>query len=128
MQMSLSDGSDRGAELLDEIYPSTDPLHALLLMQSAEGWFTWDKSLDAVTLNGRAWNAASLRAEIAALVSSFKPALRDQVVATALTLRALQECFADQHEQWKLAAKKANRWLAKVAPGVKAWLEQKAST
>lgn len=112
-----------GRELTDAAPQPLDPLHALLLGQSAEGWFAADPLLDQPTLNGNAWNVAPLRQQLDALTASLATGLQPKALATALVLRALHDCFPAREPEWRLAAQKARRWLAKHAPATKAWVE-----
>jgi Ca-activated chloride channel family protein len=105
-----------------------DLVHALLLRQSAEGWFTWDEVLDANNVNGKPWNIAALRQELEPCLASLAEPVKSRVLATALTLRALRDVFADREDQWRLASQKALRWIAKHAPVAKAWLDGQAAT
>jgi Ca-activated chloride channel family protein len=119
---SLHDGGVPGAEAAP-----ADLLHALLLRQSAEGWFAWDGVLEGGTVEGKAWNVAAMRRELEARVTALAEPTRSRAVATALTVRALRDVFAGREDQWRLAAGKAVRWLARHAPEVKAWLDAPAA-
>jgi Ca-activated chloride channel family protein len=103
-----------------------DTLHDLLLLQSAEGSFASSPLFTTTPLNGVTWDPAAVRKDVEAL--SIPAAARDRVVATALALAALATCFAGQRDLWTMAAQKATRWLAKIAPAVKAWADARIPT
>jgi hypothetical protein len=106
--------------------PTSDPLQQLLMRQTAEGWFDHDNLLDAPQIAGKPWNPAECRAKVQA-IPSLPEKLRQQILDTALTLRALHDCFPDQKDLWTLAAKKALRWLKRNAPEVADLLNNVAS-
>ena len=91
------------------------------MRQSAEGWFGWDDALIGGSYAGQTWDGRSYRKELEALIGTLEADLKKKVLATALTLRVFEECFADQHDLWRLAADKARRWLGKVAPEAARW-------
>jgi len=103
--------------------PASDPLQQILMLQSAAGFFTWNDLLLTTPLNGKPWQPEAERTAIQALLTTSPKELHEKLLATALALHALQTCFADQEDLWRLAAEKAKRWLKKNAPDVAAKLQ-----
>jgi Ca-activated chloride channel family protein len=122
-QVSLSRKWDEG-DLAPPPAQAPDPMLLLLLRQAAEGWFEHHKLLDEAQMGGKPWDPAEARAKIETLTASLPKKLQQQILDTALVIRALNDCFPEQRELWIMAAKKALRWLKKVAPEVHALLEQ----
>ena len=91
-------------------------LHAILAMQSADGWFGWSDAIDHV---GGAlvkdWDNA--RRDVQQSVDALPPnpaASAERVWRTAIILLLLRTRFADQRSSWRRAHDKAARWLAEI--------------
>lgn len=96
-------------------------LEKLLMSQTAEGWFGWEDDLAKPVLNGKPWKIAEYGPTLDALLASLDSALKTKVRATALMLRAFEDCFPDDADLWRLAAAKARRWIEKASPEAAAW-------
>ena len=81
-------------------------LSKLLSTQSAEGCFEESALLKSNTINGKPYSYEALRKELSAMGEN-----DPQVIATAMTLAAMHQCFPAQSATWKRAADKARRWL-----------------
>jgi hypothetical protein len=99
---------------------SSDPMHALVALQRADG--SWDLTVAlAAVLGYDEAHLASLVGEAGAVGAEARAAW-----ATALALAWLERHAADRKDQWRLLARKARAWLDRVpaaAPGGGSWLD-----
>jgi hypothetical protein len=113
---------------------SAAALRAILALQSADGWFGWDRSagrsdpVDAIARrlghDPAAWQNAA-KAATHALGGAATPDA-DRVARTAAVLTLLRTSFSGQHRLWRRAEQKAVRYLQGVLQadpaGVRTWL------
>jgi len=84
----------------------TDDVVSLSIAQEATG--CWSPSPDLA----RATGVPLERMTDAARELALAPDIATKVVATLVALRALRERHADREIEWRLIARKAERWLA----------------
>lgn len=125
-----SDAPPPCAPLAPQQAAPQDPLLALLMTQSAAGWFVWDPEFDSqlqrealppertANLPADAAGAPLRQAVLAFLgkdlpadVGANDPALRRQLLDTLLVLWLLGTRHADRRALWQRHAAKARRWL-----------------
>jgi hypothetical protein len=103
-------------------------LHAILAMQSADGWFGWSDAIDHV---GQALvkNWSAVRREVQRRIDAIPPnpaMAAERVSRTVIILLLLRTRFADQRSSWRRAHDKAVRWLAALlrrdSKGTEQWL------
>ena len=105
-----------------------DALHGLLALQSAEGWFDWNKAADALLKAlGRSREVREAVAKaVSAVVGAGSEANRAQIRQTVLAVLLFRRKFADRSSLWKAACDKAIRYLAaqlgKRPSEAEAWL------
>ena len=98
---------------------SVESLRQLLAMQSAEGWFGWDRTsnrpdpIDVVargTGNDPAqwWAKARAATRVPPGAAAWEP---DRVARTGTVLAALRALYASDHRLWRRAEQKAARYL-----------------
>jgi hypothetical protein len=109
------DESQSQAQRRDVTPPQPDKLHALINLQSFEGFWEWNSVLfNALALDqGFVTQRLADTASIEPTYNIYTP----RILATTLAIVFLEKKAAHQQDVWVLIAEKARKWLSKTLKG-----------